>query len=128
MKAPAKWEYSPTCSTAGPPRRKPKMAIMMSASPTPKPSTIRRRKFACISSFLNFLGLLQLAYFFPGPRKDINARIVSLFSRPVLHSVSFVGHDPVAEFVRFAQQLLEIIAFGDFGNLAGFFGMINFDA
>src|SRR5205823_2618623 len=36
------------------------MAITMSASPTPKPSTIRRRKFACISSFLNFLGLLRL--------------------------------------------------------------------
>ena len=101
---------------------------MMSASPTPKPSTIRRRKFACISSFLNFLGLLQLAYFFPGPRKDINARIVSLFSRPASHFVSLVGLDPVAELLRFAEQLLEVITFGDVGDLAGFPGMINFDA
>src|SRR5437868_14265172 len=101
------------------------MAIMMSASPTPKPSTIRRRKFGCISPFLNFLGQLQLAYFFPGPHKDINARIVSLFSRPVLHSVSFIGHDPFAQFVRFAEQLLEILAFGGFANLAYFFAMLN---
>jgi len=54
--------------------------------------------------------------------------IVQLLDRVPLHCVFLVGSDPFAEFVRFAKYLLEVITFGDFGNLVGFSGLVNFDA
>ena len=54
--------------------------------------------------------------------------IVQPFGRAPWYSALLVGPGPVTQFVCSAKQLLKKIAFGDFGDLAGIPGLINFNA